>query len=53
MSNKVTAIEKRIGYIDVFPLLDTWANSAHIEAGFGRYTEKGYEPQRDGEAKDL
>lgn len=39
--------------IDVWPLLDIWANSWKIEAGFGRYMKAGYSPERDGEAKDL
>lgn len=39
--------------VEVFPLLDLWANSARIEAGFGRYAKVDYIPERDGEAKDL
>jgi hypothetical protein len=39
--------------IDVLPLLDVWANSFRIEAGFGRYIKELYVPMRDGEAKDL
>ncbi|KAF2133894.1 hypothetical protein P153DRAFT_409189 [Dothidotthia symphoricarpi CBS 119687] len=39
--------------VDVWPLLDIWANSWKIEAGFGRYMKAGYLPERDGEAKDL
>ncbi|CAO2650229.1 Nn.00g015210.m01.CDS01 [Neocucurbitaria sp. VM-36] len=39
--------------VEVFPLLDIWANSFKIEAGFGRYLKVHYVPERDGEAKDL
>ncbi|KAF2707846.1 hypothetical protein K504DRAFT_492466 [Pleomassaria siparia CBS 279.74] len=42
---------------NILPLLDTWANSERIEAGFGRYHETRsrvpYNPETDGEAKDL
>ena len=53
VADKILPVEKTVGYIDILPLLDTWANSMHIEAGFGRYSRKAYIPQRDGEAKDL
>jgi hypothetical protein len=46
-------VKKTAGWIDALPLLMTWANSAHIEAGFGRYSRYDYRPQADGEAKDL
>ena len=39
--------------IEVFPLLDIWANSIKMEAGFGRYLKRTYVPETDGEAKDL
>lgn len=43
---------------DILPLLDVWANSERIEAGFGRYHDSNYDrgnyrPETDGEAKDL
>ncbi|KAF2439293.1 hypothetical protein P171DRAFT_369914 [Karstenula rhodostoma CBS 690.94] len=53
VAEKPLPIERAVGWIDVLPLLDTWANSAHIEAGFGRYSRHDYRPQTDGEAKDL
>ncbi|KAJ4299341.1 hypothetical protein N0V90_004586 [Kalmusia sp. IMI 367209] len=53
VSRKILPAEKQLGWIDALPLLTTWANSVHIEAGFGRYSSAGYIPQRDGEAKDL
>lgn len=39
--------------VDVLPLLDIWANSFKVEAGFGRYVKDIYIPMQDGEAKDL
>jgi hypothetical protein len=39
--------------IEVLPLLEVWANSTKVEAGFGRYIKGAYTPQTDGEAKDL
>ncbi|KAF1849199.1 uncharacterized protein K460DRAFT_404436 [Cucurbitaria berberidis CBS 394.84] len=39
--------------IEAFPLLEIWANSFKIEAGFGRYLKVHYAPEDDGEAKDL
>ncbi|KAF9729418.1 hypothetical protein PMIN06_005867 [Paraphaeosphaeria minitans] len=53
VAGKILPIEKTVGWIDALPLLNTWANSAHIEAGFGRYSRIDYRPQVDGEAKDL
>lgn len=53
VAEKILPLEKAVGWIDVLPLLHTWANSAHIEAGFGRYSRRDYRPQVDGEAKDL
>ncbi|KAF2790166.1 hypothetical protein K505DRAFT_191869, partial [Melanomma pulvis-pyrius CBS 109.77] len=43
---------------DILPLLDTWANSERIEAGFGRYHDPSrsslpYNADADGEAKDM
>lgn len=46
-------VEKVVGFIDALPLLNTWANSSQIEAGFGRYSRLQFVPERDGEAKDL
>lgn len=46
-------IEKLPEGVQVLPLLDIWANSFKMEAGFGRYQQHGYVPERDGEAKDL
>ncbi|KAF2024521.1 hypothetical protein EK21DRAFT_78584 [Setomelanomma holmii] len=45
--------ETRPDGIEVIPLLDLWANSFKIEAGFGRYMKVNYAPHTDGEAKDL
>lgn len=53
VSDMAYPIQKAPGYIDVLPFLHVWANSCHIQAGFGRYTRRGYIPQADGEAKDL
>ena len=53
VSDRILPIEKAASYIDALPFLHIWANSCHIEAGFGRYTRRGYNPQADGEAKDL
>ncbi|KAL6707241.1 hypothetical protein ACN47E_004229 [Coniothyrium glycines] len=39
--------------VEIYPLLDIWANSYKIEAGFGRYLKANYVPETDGEAKDL
>lgn len=41
------------GGTDVWPLLNVWANSQRVEAGFGRYVRNHYNPSVDGEAKDL
>ncbi|RAR13781.1 hypothetical protein DDE83_002818 [Stemphylium lycopersici] len=46
-------LERASDGVDVTPLLDIWANSLKIEAGFGRYLKQNYTPQTDGEAKDL
>ncbi|KAF2020258.1 hypothetical protein BU24DRAFT_459855 [Aaosphaeria arxii CBS 175.79] len=53
ISSKITAAEKDPNGIDVFPMLDIWANSYRIEAGFGRYFTPHYDARLDGEAKDL
>lgn len=45
--------ERRPEGIEVFPLLDVWANSIKMEAGFGRYMNGRHVPETDGEAKDL
>lgn len=53
VADKILPIEKTVGWVDLLPLLNTWANSIHIEAGFGRYSSRHYHAQTDGEAKDL
>ncbi|KAI8931099.1 hypothetical protein NX059_012109 [Plenodomus lindquistii] len=53
VGDKTNAIERSVSGVDVFPLLDLWANSYKIEAGFGRYMNAAYVPEHDGEAKDL
>lgn len=53
VGEKTGDIEKSVEGVEVIPLLDLWANSFKIEAGFGRYMKAGYQPQNDGEAKDL
>jgi hypothetical protein len=53
VSDKPLELEKSPNGVEVIPLLDLWANSFKIEAGFGRYLQANYVPQTDGEAKDL
>jgi len=53
VGDRIKDIEKVDGGADVFPLLDLWANSFKIEAGFGRYMQAHYDATADGEAKDL
>ncbi|KAJ4984945.1 hypothetical protein SVAN01_09551 [Stagonosporopsis vannaccii] len=53
VGDKIKQIEKSADGIDVLPLLDVWANSFKIEAGFGRYMQAYYDATADGEAKDL
>ncbi|KAF1837629.1 hypothetical protein BDW02DRAFT_106444 [Decorospora gaudefroyi] len=53
VGDKPNNLEQATEGIDVFPLLDIWANSFKIEAGFGRYLKVNYVPETDGEAKDL
>lgn len=53
VGDKVKGIEKLKDGVDVYPLLDLWANSFKIEAGFGRYMQAQYDATADGEAKDL
>jgi hypothetical protein len=53
IGDKPTAAERVAEGVEVFPLLNTWANSLKIEAGFGRYQKARYVPETDGEAKDL
>lgn len=53
VGDKPNAAERDADGIDVSPLLNIWANSYRIEAGFGRYHSIGYVPECDGEAKDL
>lgn len=53
VGEKPLSVEKMAEGTEVMPLLDLWANSQKIEAGFGRYLKKNYQPTTDGEAKDL
>ncbi|CBY01485.1 hypothetical protein LEMA_P002720.1 [Plenodomus lingam JN3] len=53
VSDRPNMMERGAHGIDIFPLLDIWANSWKIEAGFGRYMKARYYPEADGEAKDL
>lgn len=53
ISDIILPVERAPGYLDVLPLLMTWANASQIEAGFGRYSRRDYNPSHDGEAKDL
>ena len=53
VGDKVKEVEKSADGVDVWPLLDIWANSFKIEAGFGRYMQANYDATADGEAKDL
>ncbi|KAH3955784.1 hypothetical protein HBH70_016610 [Parastagonospora nodorum] len=53
VGEKPGELEKHKDGVEVIPLLDLWANSFKIEAGFGRYLKNDYVPQTDGEAKDL
>ncbi|XPS72900.1 hypothetical protein M3J09_005058 [Ascochyta lentis] len=53
VGEKIKEMEKSADGVDVWPLLDLWANSYKIEAGFGRYMQVHYNATADGEAKDL
>jgi hypothetical protein len=53
VGDKPNELERAVDGIEVFSLLDIWANSLKIEAGFGRYLKAHYIPETDGEAKDL
>jgi hypothetical protein len=53
VGDKPNDLERSSEGIEIFPLLDIWANSFKIEAGFGRYLKANYVPEADGEAKDL
>lgn len=53
VGDNIKKAEASLEGIDALPLLDVWANSFRIEAGFGRYIKEIYVPMRDGEAKDL
>lgn len=53
VGDKANEKELRAEGIEIKPLLDIWANSFKIEAGFGRYMKARYVPESDGEAKDL
>lgn len=39
--------------VDIWPVLDCWANYYRIELGLGRYGDAGYYSEVDGEAKDV
>jgi hypothetical protein len=53
VADRPLEVEKSLQGVEVIPLLDLWANSVKIEAGFGRYLKPNYNPASDGEAKDL
>jgi hypothetical protein len=53
VGDRPTELERSANGVEVIELLDLWANSFKIEAGFGRYLKAHYVPERDGEAKDL
>jgi hypothetical protein len=53
VADRPLQVEKSLNGVEVIPLLDLWANSVKIEAGFGRYLKAHYNPAGDGEAKDL
>ncbi|KAH7412090.1 hypothetical protein DE146DRAFT_771951 [Phaeosphaeria sp. MPI-PUGE-AT-0046c] len=53
VGDKTTVVERSVRGVEVVALLDLWANSRKIEAGFGRYQKNNYNPAADGEAKDL
>ncbi|KAI4625973.1 hypothetical protein J4E80_003107 [Alternaria sp. BMP 0032] len=53
VGDKPNELERAGDGIEVFTLLDIWANSLKIEAGFGRYLKANYVAETDGEAKDL
>ncbi|ORX93932.1 hypothetical protein BCR34DRAFT_230087 [Clohesyomyces aquaticus] len=53
VADNVQELEKGEKGVNIWPLLDMWANSHRIEAGFGRYYRNRYVPEVDGEAKDL
>lgn len=53
IGDKIKEVEKTADGVDLWPLLEIWANSYKIEAGFGRYLQANYNATADGEAKDL
>jgi hypothetical protein len=53
VGDKANILECLTKGVEIVPLLDLWANSYKIEAGFGRYMKLQYVPENDGEAKDL
>lgn len=53
VGDKIRDVEKTKDGVNIYPLLDLWANSLKIEAGFGRYMQAHYDATTDGEAKDL
>ena len=53
VGDRPNEIEQSQQGVEIVPLLNIWANSFKIEAGFGRYLKAHYVPEADGEAKDL
>lgn len=53
VGDRLNKLESRSEGVEILMLLDIWANSFKIEAGFGRYLRLNYSPETDGEAKDL
>ncbi|EOA87559.1 hypothetical protein ACJQWK_08192 [Exserohilum turcicum] len=53
VSDVPTKLERRSEGTELLPLLEIWANSIKMEAGFGRYMKEDYHAEIDGEAKDL
>ncbi|KAF2271734.1 uncharacterized protein EI97DRAFT_387204, partial [Westerdykella ornata] len=49
----ISSLEKCKKGIDLWPMLNIWANAYRLEAGFGRYSHHGYQSELDGEAKDM
>jgi hypothetical protein len=53
LPHRISPAEKDKHGINVWPMLNIWANSTRLEAGFGRHGYTGYDSHRDGEAKDM
>ncbi|RMZ67600.1 hypothetical protein GMOD_00001548 [Pyrenophora seminiperda CCB06] len=53
VGDRPNELERSKQGIEIVSLLEIWANSIKIEAGFGRYMKPFYAPETDGEAKDL